>query len=660
MQMDQHFQTQEFERLLRDFSRQFSRPDISEVERILRSALKHAAEFAGFDIAVLSGYSPQDSAWRSIGLGQASHSPIQAAGLVDPWILSQVALGKAIEINDLGALPPDATRNRDDWARHGIQSFYGAPLFGNSHLLGALVLGSHQPGIHITPESADRLQILGEIIVNGVLHSEREARLAAAIDAAGTGVWALDFSKRTFWATPIARALHGFDATETISLDKVLSAVHPDDRDLVLRTVEQASSFPDEIRIEYRVVRPDGTHIWILARGRPNSSISGWGRQLMGVCADITVRRQAEDALRNERALADALFDSVPGLLYLYSADGRLKRWNKQHEKLTGYSAEALMDMPAENWFGEDDLRTMQRDWARVFAEGKVTSELGLKMKDGSCVPYLLTGVPVEIDGKPHLVGIGMDISDRQRVEASLAQLRSELAHAARVNTLGELTSGLAHELNQPLAAILSNAQAARRFLAAQSPDLGEVRDALDDIVRDDKRAGEIVHGLRALSRKKPDNCERLDMSALVRTVADLIHGELISSDVPLSLALASGLPAVMAGQTEVQQILLNFMLNGIQAQKTIDSSARRLTVTTWHDKGTVIVAVRDQGSGISDEILPRLFEPFFSTKADGLGMGLAICRRIAQSYAGRVWAENHVEGGATFYVALPVAADGV
>jgi C4-dicarboxylate-specific signal transduction histidine kinase len=314
--------------------------------------------------------------------------------------------------------------------------------------------------------------------------------------------------------------------------------------------------------------------------------------------------------------------------------------------------------MSNADWFEPEDLQIMKAAWKRVFEEGYGKAELNLKMKDGRLVPYALTGVSLVIDGKPHLVGIGMDISDRIQAEGSVAQLRAEMTRVSRVNTLGELTSGLAHELNQPLAAILSNAQAARRFLAAETPDLDEVRAAVEDIIRDDKRAGEIVHGLRALVGKNQSRSELVDLNKLIRAVADLIHGELIAFDVPLSLELDPNLPEVLAGQIEIQQVVLNFLLNGIQAQHEVAPSRRQLLVKTWHEPDTVVAAVCDKGTGLSEENLSRVFDPFFTTKNQGLGMGLAICRRIAESYQGRVWAENNPDGGASFCIALSVAKE--
>ncbi|MGD8572755.1 MAG: ATP-binding protein, partial [Gammaproteobacteria bacterium] len=576
-----------------------------------------------------------------------------------PWTICEVVRGHTVYVTDVKPFPPNAGVDQVFCDQLGIRSLYGIPLVGKKEMLGVLVLGTSHPRKELSSESIHRAQILGEILAQGLLRSEREERLDDAVEAADIGLWSLDFTTMTFWATRTARAMHGFGPSDEISFDKVLSAVHPDDRSLVRSTIEQAATTPQSIRIEYRVMLRDSDRPqWRVVRGRSYSGPINRPQQLMGVCADHTERKQDEDDLRNARALTDAVFDSVPGLLYLYTVDGRLIRWNKQHEKMTGYSAEELVNFPVTNWFEENELPALEREWSRVFDEGCTTTELNLKLKNSALVPYSFTGVRVEIDGKPHLVGIGVDISENKRTEESLAQFRAELSHATRVTTLGELSSALAHELNQPLAAILSNAQAARRLLAIQPPDLDEIKEALDDIVRDDKRAGDIIHGLRGLLSKEKSEPSKLNLNEIIREMTDIVRGELVLSEVPLVLDLASNLPTVKAGKTEVQQVLLNLMHNGIAAQRNADLQARQLKVATTYNKNNVLVIVRDRGTGIPKEQMPRLFDSFFSTKKGGLGMGLAICRRIAETYNGKVWAENNADSGATFYLSLPIAED--
>jgi len=242
----------------------------------------------------------------------------------------------------------------------------------------------------------------------------------------------------------------------------------------------------------------------------------------------------------------------------------------------------------------------------------------------------------------------------RLQAEVKAAQLRDELAHSARVTMMGELATTLAHEINQPLAAILSNAQATRRWLKADHPNLDEVRATVDDIIADDKRAGEIIHRMRALMKKGDHKPQRIDLAQAIRDVAALLQGELIAADVTLRLDLPPEPLPVDADEVAMQQVLLNLMMNGIQAMKEAGGRIRQLHVHAARAGESVVVTVHDTGKGISEETRARLFEPFFTTKTSGLGVGLAICRRIAEAHGGRLEVGVASTGGATFLFSLP------
>jgi signal transduction histidine kinase len=244
----------------------------------------------------------------------------------------------------------------------------------------------------------------------------------------------------------------------------------------------------------------------------------------------------------------------------------------------------------------------------------------------------------------------------RREAEARAAGLRDELAHATRVTLLGELAATLAHEINQPLAAILSNAQATRRWLKSDHPDLDEIRAIVDDIIADDKRAGEIIHRMRALLKKGDQSQTRFDLARAIRDVAQLLHGELIAAHVTLDLDVPTGPVWVNGDEVATQQVVLNLMMNAVQSIQDAGSATRRVGVTLSIDARTARVAVHDTGAGISEETRARLFEPFFTTKARGLGVGLAICRRIAEAQGGTLDLDPAPATGATFVLDLPSA----
>lgn len=247
------------------------------------------------------------------------------------------------------------------------------------------------------------------------------------------------------------------------------------------------------------------------------------------------------------------------------------------------------------------------------------------------------------------------NVVGRQRAELREEQMRSELAHAMRVASLGELAAAIAHELNQPLTAILSNAQAARRFIAGGELLISEFNAILEDIVRDSKRAGAVIHNLRAMVSKRSEGPELCQLGDLVHEAVELLHSELISEKIDVRLALAPNLPPVEAVCVELQQVLVNLLLNAVQAMQERPRPERFIFVEVEREAGMAAVTIRDNGHGIPPDRLESVFLPFVSTKRGGLGMGLSICRRIIENHGGRIVAANH-SGGATFHFTLPFA----
>lgn len=247
-------------------------------------------------------------------------------------------------------------------------------------------------------------------------------------------------------------------------------------------------------------------------------------------------------------------------------------------------------------------------------------------------------------------------LRELQRSQLESARHRRDLAHLSRVSVLGELAGTLAHELNQPLAAILGNAQVGRRMMADTAPDLKELGAIFDDVADDAKRAGGIIHGMRAMFRKDPvGEPQPVDLNESVDQVLALVHSEVVGRKAKVEFRPGSGLPPAAAGRVEVQQIILNLVLNGLDAMK---GAARGplLEVSTLQEDGQLHLVVRDHGPGIPAEMMPRLFEAFVTTKNGGLGLGLAISRGIAERFRGGLKAENHPDGGAVFRLILPAA----
>jgi C4-dicarboxylate-specific signal transduction histidine kinase len=243
--------------------------------------------------------------------------------------------------------------------------------------------------------------------------------------------------------------------------------------------------------------------------------------------------------------------------------------------------------------------------------------------------------------------------------ERRYSELQAELAHANRVATMGQLAASIAHEVNQPIAATVTNAQAALRWLNAQPPNVEEVREGLLRIVNDSNRAGDVIGRIRELIKKAPPRKERVDINEAVREVLELIRGEAVKNGASVQTQLADGLPFIEGDRVELQQVLLNVVINAIEAMSGVSDGVRELLVSTGKaDSDCLLVAVRDSGPGFAPQTAERIFDPFYTTKPTGLGMGLSICSSIIAAHGGRLWASANLPRGAVVQFTLPVHPD--
>ena len=369
-------------------------------------------------------------------------------------------------------------------------------------------------------------------------------------------------------------------------------------------------------------------------------------------------RRRAEESLRGSEESYRNVVETQRELICRYLPDTTLTFVNDAYCRYFGRSREELVGSPFIGLIPESE-RAAALEHIKAIGQNHHGDpyELQVVRPDGSFGWQQWTDHAIRNTGGAvvELQGIGRDVTDLKIADMEVAQRRKEVTHLTRVAILGELSGALAHELNQPLTAILSNAQAAQRLLARAPADLATVGEILDDIVTDDLRAGEVITRLRALLKKDEGSFQPLDVNDVSTEVLALAHSELIERRVTVDTRLAPGLPSVRGDRVQLQQVMLNLLLNACEAMSANGPAERMLTVSTALDgDGLLLTSIADRGSGIPPDAADRLFEPFFTTKPHGLGLGLSICRSIIDAHGGRLWADNNPDGGATFTFALP------
>ncbi|MDO9596090.1 MAG: PAS domain S-box protein [Azoarcus sp.] len=384
------------------------------------------------------------------------------------------------------------------------------------------------------------------------------------------------------------------------------------------------------------------------------------GNLVLVTVIDVSERRQLEGQQLRERAFLRQIIDINPCLIFVKDLEGRFALANQAVATLYGTTPRELIgktdadfnrNVDEVEFFRRMDCEVLSTRQERFIAEEQITDTEGRR--------HWLQTIkrPIEDrNGKTsQLLGVSTDITARKERELQIERQRNELAHLSRVTMLSELSGSLAHELNQPLTAILSNAQAALRFLAQDNPDIGEVSEILRDIVDDDRRAGGVIQSLRLLLKKGEMLQVPLDLNEAVRVVLKLVRSDLLNAEVSISTVLAPDLPRISGDQVQLQQVVLNLVVNACEAMSGEAAVDRQIIVTTKVSvDGQVQTCVADQGRGIVPEELERVFDPFFTTKAEGLGLGLAVCRRIVEAHDGRMWATSNAGRGACFCFSVP------
>jgi PAS domain S-box-containing protein len=370
--------------------------------------------------------------------------------------------------------------------------------------------------------------------------------------------------------------------------------------------------------------------------------------------AEVAERKKAqEDVRRSEAFLAEAI-ETIPAFVVSRLPGGAIDFVSQRWLDYTGCSREKMLELDWMNITHSEDVDRRERQWRMALASGEaVEQEVRYRQADGEYRWFLERAVPLR-DEQGQIVkwyATLHDIEDRKRAQEALRQTQADLAHVSRVTTLGEMAASIAHEVDQPLSGVVINANASLRFLTAASPNLDEVRDGLHAIARDGRRASDVIGRIRALARRTAAERESLDIDEVIREVVALTEGEARRMRARVRTELAANLPRVVGDRVQLQQVVLNLLLNGMEAMHAVVGRPRELIIMTHSEANDHIrVAVQDSGSGIDPQLGDRMFDAFHTTKRDGMGMGLSISRSIVEQHGGRLWAVPNDGPGTTFH----------
>jgi PAS domain S-box-containing protein len=483
-----------------------------------------------------------------------------------------------------------------------------------------------------------------------------EERWRTVFEMAAIGIVTHSFDQPFTRVNPAFQTMVGYTEDELRDM-QILDLTHEDDRATTRELYEgifagQRCSF----RIERRYRRKDGEIVWVDALTMVVPATESTPALITAMVVDITERKRAEAALRASEERWRAMFETAPvGIAMLDFEHRAYLAANECFQRMIGYTEDELRQLTTLDITHEDDrAATQQRMDSGAMG---VLQRKRYRRKDGEVIWAEVTAFVVPAtDSTPAFLGaVIVDITDRKRAEEALQQAQADLARLNRVMLLGEMTASIAHEVNQPISAVITNANAGLRWLGARQPDLGEIHEALSRIVRDGTRAGEVIGRIRALVRKLPPRRDLFEINKVIREVISLTQTEMQRHDVGLQSPLANDLPLVSADRVQLQQVMINLIVNAIEAMGTSEQPRELIIASGRGETNDVFVEVRDTGPGLDPEKLDLLFQSFYTTKPDGIGMGLAISRSIAEAHGGRLSAGPNKPRGAVFRLTLPV-----
>ena len=653
------------------------------LEKLIHTLMHTAIEHAGAERGLL--ILPQgDECWleaeaRTSGDTVAVNlraARVTAADLPESILHYVLRTKEDVLLQDASGNSPFAS---DEYIRqHNSRSILCLPLLKQTKLLGLIYLENNLTLGAFTPDRMAILKLLasqaGMSLENIRLYNdlqEREARVRQLIDTALDAVLSIDEQGHiTEWSAQ-AEAMFGWPREEVVGLrlsEVLIPMRYRSDHEKGLRRFLTSGEGPIlGRRLEITALRRDGTEFPVELSVTPFRVGESWA--FSGFVRDITEHKRLNTELQERQARVRRLIDSNIIGIFIFDLDGRIIEANEAFLSLLGYGPDTLVSgclrwtelTPAE-WRDSDD-----RVLAELMTAGTAQPyEKEFFQKTGSRVPVLV-GAAVFSGSSKEGVAFVVDLTERKRAEKAAREgerryheVQLELAHANRIATVGQLSASIAHEINQPLSGIATNAAACLRMLSADPPDINDAARTIHRTLRDAKRASEVITRLRSLFSKGDTTSELVDLNAATREVITLSLNELRRADVVLNSDLADGLPLVTCNRVQIQQVIMNLLLNASEAMSGVSNRPRELVVRTENDQGAgVRLTVQDTGPGFEGHSADKLFEAFYTTKSGGMGMGLSISRSIIENHHGRLWAAHNEGPGATFAFSIPGKLDG-
>jgi len=481
------------------------------------------------------------------------------------------------------------------------------------------------------------------------------------IEGFGVGTWDLDLKTRELEWSDAAAAMLGVAGDKPVSYELFLSLLQPDDRARVEQTIQRVSESGGGIDLSFKVTGTSSKGQWIRARAGVIRDDTGAPRHLSGIFLDVDEEKHVEEALRTQENHLRSILETVPDAMIVIDSRGIMQLFSTAAERLFGYSRqEAIgrnvsMLMPEPDQSRHDGYleRYLRTHDPHIIGIGRIVTG---KRRDGTTFPMHLSVGQTLSGNEPYFTGFVRDLTEHQQTQARLQELQSELVHVSRLSAMGEMASALAHELNQPLAAISNYMKGSRRLLSgSEDPNASKIENAMDRAAEQALRAGQIIRRLRDFVSRGESEKRVESLSKLIEEAGALGLAGAREQNIQLRFSLNPNADLVLADRVQIQQVLVNLFRNALEAMA--QSPHRELVVTNTRVANDMIeVEVSDTGSGFQDDVIPNLFQTFFTTKETGMGVGLSISRSIIEAHGGRMWAESNASGGATFRFTLPAA----